>query len=172
MPEIIIVAGPNGAGKTSFANEYLFAFRGRFAFVNADEIAREIADPSMPQAELDLRAGREMLTRIGDCVDARTNLLFETTLATLTYVKKIPSWQKEGYAVGLVYLRLPSVELSIERVRRRVVEGGHGLPEETIRRRFPKSLNYFERLYKPLVDEWYIWDSLEGSFQPAEKWDD
>jgi predicted ABC-type ATPase len=73
MQEIIIVAGPNGAGKTSFANEYLFAFRGRFVFINADEIAREIADPNVPQAQLDLRAGREMLTRIGDCVDARTN---------------------------------------------------------------------------------------------------
>jgi len=30
----------------------------------------------------------------------------------------------------------------------------------------------FENHYKPLVDEWYVWDSLEGSFQPAEKWDD
>ena len=90
-----------------------------------------------------------MLTFIGDCVDARTNLLFETTLATLTYVKKISSWQKEGYAVGLVYLRLPSVEMSIERVRRRVVEGGHGLPEATIRRRFPKSVDYFEGSTSP-----------------------
>jgi|RhiMethySRZTD1v2_1073278.scaffolds.fasta_scaffold435622_1 hypothetical protein len=56
MQEIIIVAGPNGAGKTSFANEYLFAFRGRFVFINADEIAREIADPNVPQAQPDLRA--------------------------------------------------------------------------------------------------------------------
>jgi predicted ABC-type ATPase len=79
----------------------LLAFRGRFVFINADEIAREIADPSVPQAQLDLRAGREMLTRIGDCVDARANLLFETTLATLAYVKKISFWQEAGYAVGL-----------------------------------------------------------------------
>jgi predicted ABC-type ATPase len=72
----------------------------------------------------------------------------------------------------LVYLRLPSVEMSIERVRRRVAQGGHGVPEDAIRKRFTKSLDYFERLYRPIVNEWYIWDSLEGSFEPAEKWDD
>ena len=75
-------------------------------------------------------------------------------------------------SVALVYFRLANVEMSIERVRRRVAQGGHGVPEDVIRKRFSKSLNYFERLYRPLVNEWYIWDSLEGRFQPAEKWDD
>ena|SRR5262245_29552503 len=172
MQEIIIIAGPNGAGKTSFANEYLSAFRGRFAFLNADEVAREIASPGVPQAQLDLRAGREMLTRINDCIDAGLNFVFETTLASLSYAKKIPSWQRAGCSVALVYLRLATVEMSIERVHRRVTEGGHGVSEDVLRKRFSKSIDYFEKLYRPMVNEWYIWDSLEGSFQPAEKWDD
>jgi len=67
---------------------------------------------------------------------------------------------------------LPSPEKSIERVRRRVAAGGHDVPEATIRQRFTKSLEYLEQLYKPIVDEWYIWDSLKGDFQLAEAWDD
>jgi predicted ABC-type ATPase len=59
---------------------------------------------------------------------------------------------------------LSSVEDSIARVRKRVVTGGHGIPEDAIRRRFPKSLAYFERIYKPLVDEWYVWESSNGNF--------
>jgi predicted ABC-type ATPase len=55
-------------------------------------------------------------------------------------------------------------------VRRRVAQGGHGLPEDVIRRRFAKSGHYFETLYKSLVDEWYIWESLEEEFRPAEAW--
>jgi predicted ABC-type ATPase len=172
MQEIIVIAGPNGAGKTSFANKYLSSFRGRFVFLNADEVAREIALPDVPQARLDLRAGREMLARIDDCIAAGLNIAFETTLASLSYARKIPAWQQAGCSVALVYLRLPSVEMSIERVRRRVAQGGHGIPEDVIRKRFSKSLDYFERLYRPIVNEWYIWDSLEGSFRPAEKWDD
>jgi predicted ABC-type ATPase len=171
MQEIIIVAGPNGAGKTSFANEYLSACRGRLAFLNADEIARQMAYPGASQAALDVRAGREMLRRIDVCIDAGLDLLLETTLATLSYANRVPSWQRAGCRVALIYLRLPSVEMSIARVRRRVAQGGHGVPEDVLRKRFSKSLDYLERRYKPVVDEWYVWDSLEGRFQAAERWD-
>jgi predicted ABC-type ATPase len=172
MQEIIIIAGPNGAGKTSFANEYLSSFRGRFVFLNADEIARDMGDPGLSQTRIDLRAGREMLTRIDECIEGGSNLLFETTLATLSYARKISTWREAGCTVALVYLRLPNAEMSIERVRRRVAQGGHGIPEDVLRKRFPKSLEYYDNLYKRLVDEWYTWDSLEGNFRPLEKWDD
>lgn len=171
MQEVIVIAGPNGAGKTSFANEYLSTFGGRFVFLNADEIARQVGARGTTPAQLDVRAGRAMLTRIDDGIAAGQDLAFETTLATLRYAKKIPAWRQAGCSVALVYLRLPNVEMSIERVRRRVAAGGHGIPEHVLRRRFPKSLEYYEKLYKPLVDEWYTWDSLEGRFQPAARWD-
>ena len=172
MQEIIIVAGPNGAGKTSFANAYLPAAEENLVFVNADEIAQDIFDPSLSKAALDLRAGREMLRRIDLLAEGRVEFMFETTLASLTYARKVKSWQQFGYVVALIYLRLPSPDRSIERVRRRVAAGGHDVPESIIRQRFTKSLEYFEHLYKPIVNEWYVWDSLEGDFQLAEVWDD
>lgn len=172
MQEIIVIAGPNGAGKTSFANEYLPAAQEGLVYLNADEIAREIADVSLTTAQLDLRAGREMLARMASLVVSNTEFMFETTLASLSYARKIPGWQARGYTVALIYLRLPSVEMSIERVRRRVTAGGHSISESIIRQRFAKSTAYLESHYKPVVDEWYIWDSLEGQFRLAEAWDD
>jgi len=171
MPEMIIIAGPNGAGKTSFANEYLPAAKEGLVFVNADEIARDLLHLGLPESSLNMRAGRVMLTRIEALVEARSALMFETTLASLVYMQRIPCWRHLGYSVSLMYLRLPSVEHSIERVRRRVVAGGHGISEDIIRRRFDKSLRYLEDHYKHLVDEWYIWDSLEGDFRLAQTWD-
>lgn len=170
MQRIIIIAGPNGAGKTSFANEYPPAVRESLVYLNADEIARGIAGPGLTQAQRDLRAGREMLARISALVRARTDLMLETTLASLTYARKIPAWQRRGYQVALIYLRLPSPAMSIERVRRRVAAGGHNVPEAVIRQRFARSAAYLESHYKPVVDEWYIWDSLEGRFRLAEAW--
>ena len=85
-----------------------------------------------------------------------------------TYVGKIAAWRRNGYRVILIFIRLPSAEHAIERVRRRVAAGGHDIPEATIRRRFEMGLDNLERDYKPLVDEWYIFDSLEGSFILAE----
>jgi len=169
MQEIIIIAGPNGAGKTSFANEYFKA--QNLEFINADEIARQLGNLGLTQRQLDLGAGREMLQRIDALVTARSGFLFETTLASLVYARKIPDWQAHGYTVALIYLRLPDVNKAIERVRRRVAVGGHGIPEDVIRQRFAKSTDYFERLYKPIVDEWYVWDSLEDEFRLAEIWD-
>jgi predicted ABC-type ATPase len=172
VPDILIIAGPNGAGKTTFASEHLSDAQQRLQFVNADEIANEIgSSPGTPQRQLDVRAARIMLERIDNFAEAGVDFTFETTLATRTYVRKIPLWRRHGYTVSLIYLRLPSVEASIARVRRRVEAGGHDIPEATIRRRFSKSISYLEKDYKPLVDEWYIWDSLEGAFLLRESWD-
>ena len=98
--------------------------------------------------------------------------MFETTLASLTYARKIPDWRVRRYHVALIYVRLPTVEHSIARVRRRVADGGHGMPEDVIRRRFDKSLCYLESHYKPIVDEWEVWDSLEGEFRRAQTSED
>jgi len=126
----------------------------------------------LTQAQRDVRAGREMLRRMAALVEARASFMFETTLASLSYARKIAAWRKQGFAVGLIYLRLPSAAQAIERVRRRVAQGGHGLPEAVIRERFAKSGEYFQKRYKGLVDEWYVWDSLEGEFRQAEAWND
>jgi predicted ABC-type ATPase len=172
MPEVVIIAGPNGAGKTTFASEYLRATQRHLVFVNADEIARELIHQKLTRGQLDMRAARNMLQRISDLADAGADFMFETTLATLTYAQKIPLWRGSRYSVSLIYLRLPSVEDSIARVRRRVEAGGHGIPKETIRRRFDKSLSYFESTYKSIVDEWYVWDSVDGGFALAKSWDE
>lgn len=114
-------------------------------FLNADEIARELASPTLSKVTLDLRAGREMLVRMDALAAARIEFMFETTLASLTYAQKIPIWQERGYSVALIYLRLPNVEASIARVDKRVAAGGHSIPETVIRKRFAKSLEYFEK---------------------------
>jgi predicted ABC-type ATPase len=144
MHQLIIIAGPNGAGKTSFANAYLAA--ETLTFVNADEIAREITNLNPSPNALDVRAGRMMLERVDAAIEARQDLMLETTLASLTYARKIPKWRQAGYSVALIYLRLPTVDHSIERVRRRVEAGGHNIPEHVIRTRFNKSRDYLHRI--------------------------
>ena len=168
MAQIVIIAGPNGAGKTSFATEYLVGSKAGWPFVNADEIVGELS--ALPAAQRDVRAARVMSERIANLVQSKRNFALETTLATLSYAQKIPRWQALGYSVGLIYLRLPSIARALARVRKRVEAGGHDIPEGVLRRRFHKGLEYLDRVYKPMVDEWYVFDSLEGEFREAEAW--
>lgn len=163
MPQLIIFAGPNGAGKTSFAREYLKEDM-RFAFVNADEIARKFALEADSQEHADIRAGRLMLDQIDENVLAGIDFAIETTLASLTYARKIPVWRARGYNISLVYLRLGSATESVERVAKRVLAGGHNIPEGSGQATVRKSETYFENVYKPIVTEWYLWESREGAF--------
>ena len=61
--------------------------------------------------------------------------------------------------VKLFFLRLASPELAIARVRQRVRDGGHNVPEATIRRRFVAGLRNFKEIYQPAVSEWAIYEN-------------
>ena len=67
--------------------------------------------------------------------------------------------QKQGYRVKLFFLRLPTPEAAISRVKKRVLEGGHDVPESVIRRRFLAGWRNFESIYRELVDEWVVFDN-------------
>lgn len=155
--KVIIIAGPNGAGKTTFAREFLPNEAGCPVFVNADLIAAGLA-PFAPEKAA-VQAGRLMLQELSRHFAARENFAFETTLAGRGYVHHIRAWQAAGYRVKLIFLQLDSPEEAIARVAQRVRQGGHAIPEATIRRRFAAGRENFERLYAPLVDAWALYDN-------------
>ena len=154
---ILIIAGPNGAGKTTFATEFLLNEAGCRTFVNADMIAAGL-NPFEPERSA-VAAGRLMLRLIDDYVRKGETFAFETTLSGRSYARMIPSWQAQGYRVRLYFLSLPSPEMAISRVGNRVVEGGHDVPAEVVRRRFHAGMRNFQLIYRDLVDAWDLYDA-------------
>ena len=63
------------------------------------------------------------------------------------------------YWIKLFFLRLPTPEIAIARVKQRVLQGGHDAPEQIVRRRFHAGLRNFESIYRDLVDEWVAYDN-------------
>ncbi|WZO97969.1 zeta toxin family protein [Isosphaeraceae bacterium EP7] len=175
-PTVYVIAGPNGAGKTTFATEFLTHFVHCREFLNADLIAAGLS-PFAPETQA-IRAGRLLLSRIHELAEARQTFAFETTLAGLGYVKLITRLKRSGYQVALLFLWLPSVDDALERVANRVRQGGHNIPEETIRRRYVAGLRNFFRLYQPLADSWRLYDGstliprliAEGSEAGTREW--
>ncbi|MBU1325613.1 MAG: zeta toxin family protein [Alphaproteobacteria bacterium] len=156
MPTLVLLAGPNGAGKTTFINAVLRERAQAFQFVNPDEVARSLTGSGPAR---DLAAGRLVLERLDQLFALRADVVLETTLATRAHAVRIRDWRAAGYRVALVYLRLPSADHSVARVAHRVSRGGHGIPEDTLRRRFGLSLKYLETVYIPIVDSWEVWAS-------------
>jgi predicted ABC-type ATPase len=156
MPTLVLLAGPNGAGKTTFINGFLRERSETFQFVNPDEVARSLTGIGPAR---DLAAGRLVIERLDQLFALRADVVLETTLATRSHAVRIRDWKAAGYRVELIYLRLPSADHSVARVAHRVALGGHGIPEEALRRRFLLSLAYLETTYKPLADDWKVYAS-------------
>lgn len=160
--KIIIIAGPNGAGKTTFASVFLPYEADCREFLNADMIARGLS-PFAPERAA-VQAGRLMLGGIAQRITAGQSFAFETTLSGLGYARHVPQWREVGYRVKLIFLSLPSADLAAARVRARVMQGGHGIEEAVIRRRFGAGLRNFHNIYKEIVDSWVLYDN--GGEQP------
>ncbi|MEO5330487.1 MAG: zeta toxin family protein [Magnetococcus sp. YQC-5] len=145
-----IIAGPNGAGKTTFALTYLPEVAQCRVFVNADLIASGLS-PLAPEQQW-LAASRLFLGEIARNVQDRHDFAFETTLAGRGHLQLIRRLQADGWRVELIYLALPTVEMSLLRVAERVAHGGHSIPDADIKRRFPRSLRNLLEVYAETVD--------------------
>ncbi len=49
--------------------------------------------------------------------------------------------------------------MAVQRVKLRVSEGGHNIPERVIKRRFKKGWDNFLSHYKNTVDAWVVFDN-------------
>jgi predicted ABC-type ATPase len=57
------------------------------------------------------------------------------------------------------------VDLAIERVRTRVLEGGHNVESHVIKRRYKNGIKNLFNIYIPIVDEVMIFDNSEGKYE-------
>lgn len=156
-PRAVLIAGPNGAGKTTFARDYLPGEAGGLRYLNADLVAAGLSPLDPDRAAL--RAGRLLLALVDEAVARRESFAVETTLSGHGYARAVPEWRAAGYTVTLIFLALPDVDTAIARVAERVRQGGHAIPAPTIRRRFDAGRRNFETVFKPLVDEWLLFDN-------------
>jgi predicted ABC-type ATPase len=161
LKDIIIIGGPNGAGKTTAAQELVPRELGIREFVNADEIARGLSPFNAEHAAV--AAGRLMIERMQTLIRSGESFAFETTCAGRTYIPWLRDCKARGWRVALLFLWLPTPETALERVARRVHEGGHAIPSDVVIRRWKSGLANMRNLYLPLSDGAAIHDNSDGT---------
>ncbi|WP_221029831.1 AAA family ATPase [Actomonas aquatica] len=160
MPNLFIIAGPNGAGKTTYVKRFLPQEMRCHEFVNADLIAAGLS-PFAPDAA-SFAAGRIMLDRVRYLISRREDFSFETTLSGRAHAALLREALAAGYSIRLDFLWIPDLSITRDRVAQRVRKGGHHIPEEVQQRRFLLGIRNLALLYRPLLDEWRLYDNTVG----------
>jgi predicted ABC-type ATPase len=160
MPEpiIYVLAGVNGSGKSSIGGAVIQ--QHGVGYYNPDTVARMLLSlhPNMTQAIANGHAwslGKEMLEK---AIAFKQTYAFETTLGGHTITQLLIEAAKIGIKVRIWYIGLESVELNLARVKARVEQGGHSIPEADIRKRWDSSRRNLIKLL-PHLDSLRLYDN-------------
>ena len=158
-----IFAGVNGVGKTSLYR-ILKTDEDLGQRVNIDEIVSKYGD--WRDNILQIKAARSAMALINKYIGEKTTFHQETTLPGPTILKQIDKARKAGYRINLYYVGVENLEVAVQRVRKRVDKGGHGVDEKLIRERFEKMPETLHKLM-PLCDTAFFYDNTRKFEQVA-----
>ena len=136
-------------------------------FDNADLIAAGLS-PLRPELAA-IRAARLVISEVNALAVNRADFAFESTLSGRTYLSLLSQWKAQGYRIELVYLRIATPTLALQRIADRVRLGGHPVPMADVIRRFDRSWNNFIEFYRPLADAWVVMDNSGATPQLLEQ---
>jgi len=128
-----------------------------FPILDPDAMARSLQAISDDQTS-DIEAGKKVLREAEDLIRAKQSFTVETTLSGSTYFKMALRAKEAGFAVVVFFVGTTSIEINLARVQARVKLGGHDVPEEDQRRRYPRTLANMRKLL-PFADLIFIYDN-------------
>jgi len=146
LPVLTIIAGPNGAGKSTHSKE-LLSDSGIEAFDFDKEFygiwSQFGYDPAIEQGAF-FRTSELYLERRTSALESKNDFAFETNFHTREVFDVVDKFKSRGFECELIFICLESVELAIQRVKTRVMQGGHSVDEATIRNRFEAGLKLLD----------------------------
>ena len=160
MPTLTVVAGPNGSGKSTLTRLGRETFQG-MVVLDPDAIAKSMQTVGIESGSA-IDAGRAVLLTAEQLLMSKQSFLVETTLSGNTYLRMMKYARELGYTVVLLFVGTADVSINLRRVRGRVRQGGHDVPEEDQLRRYPRSMANFERAFK-FADEAIVFDNSNES---------
>ncbi|MCL1856680.1 MAG: AAA family ATPase [Kiritimatiellaeota bacterium] len=140
MKRYTVFAGINGAGKSTFYHGFYTPLAGEQR-INTDEMVARIG--SWQNSPLQLKCAREAVRLIKQYLEHGISFNQETTLTGRTIVSNIKTAKMKGYDIHLYYVGLENSDIALQRIEKRVREGGHGITTSAVLRRYDNS---FENL--------------------------
>jgi predicted ABC-type ATPase len=143
MKKYILIAGANGVGKSTLYQ--VDKQMQEMPRVDMDEIVKSFGDWRNPVDVF--RAGKQAARQVQQNLEQNISFNQETTLCGKMILNNIKQAKEQNYFIELHYVGVDSVDIAKMRIQYRVQQGGHGIPDEDVERRYFES---FENLAKVL----------------------
>jgi predicted ABC-type ATPase len=142
QPAFLIIAGPNGSGKSTAYKKSIVAASGRaFRIINPDLFAARIATlEARDPGDANLEAVRRIEAWLETSLLAGHTVGVETVLSTDKYRRLVTTARNIGHEFQFIYVMLDDPDRNIARIRTRVANGGHPVPDDKVRARYARSL--------------------------------
>ncbi|MBQ7466437.1 MAG: zeta toxin family protein [Clostridia bacterium] len=161
---IYCFAGPNGSGKSTIIDKFLRQnCLEKIEFVNADIIAKTQFPDIKDYNEQNLLAARFAEIRRHQLLAEKKDFIFETVLSTPKNLEFLQKAKDQGANINLVYVLTRDKEINVSRVKQRVKEGGHDVPEDKIRSRYDKCISILPEVVK-VSDTTIIYDNSKNYY--------
>ncbi len=157
LPEIIAFAGPNGSGKSTITKMATIIP----PYINADEIknANHCTD----------KEAADMADALRDkYISEGKGFTFETVLSTRRKIDLLKRAKEEGFFIRCFYVLTANPEINVSRVKVRVANGGHDVPDDVVIRRYDSALALIPELID-ICDIFHIYDNTEEPFRILKK---
>jgi len=157
MKKYILIAGVNGAGKSTLYQT--LTSLADIPRVNTDEIVKKFGD--WRNAGDVAKAGKIAIKKIQEYFEQGITFNQETTLCGASIMRNIKRAKELGYQIELHYVGVNSVEIAKERIAYRVTQGGHGIPDADVERRFTESFLQLMKVIE-ICDMVILYDNTEA----------
>ena len=135
-PRLTFIAGANGSGKTTLTRWNSELFRPT-PVLDPDAIANTLQAATVGLSSV--AAARQVLATANRHLENAQSFAVETTLSGRSYLQMMLDAKKLNFEIVLIYIGTERVEINLERIRNRVLLGGHDVPENDVRRRYRRS---------------------------------
>ncbi len=157
LPELIVFAGPNGSGKSTITR----MAKTVGEYINADDIKRTTLCSDM-EAAIKAEELREKM------IESKKDFTFETVLSTERNLLLLRKAKEQGYFIRGIYVLTSNADINVARVSAREALGGHGVPEEKIRKRYERALKLIPQLTE-VCDVLHLYDNTDIPFRIFKK---
>lgn len=142
MPVFTIIAGPNGAGKSTFSS--LLSRHGALIFdPDAEKLIIEKHYPDISDDALESAITRNFLNARLRAIGSANHFTVESNLRNDFLLQRATEFRASGYETRIMYLLLPDLATSMDRVNLRVNQKGHFVDAESIKANFEKGIDNF-----------------------------